>query len=73
MDKFNENVRDKKQIKLDGINVTPILIALLLGFLVVGKRARHVDGQQQFLNASNKFQQFLSSCDDARLVDVIFC
>ncbi|XP_030572364.1 signal recognition particle receptor subunit beta [Drosophila novamexicana] len=35
MDKLNENVRDKKQIKLDDIDVTPILAALILGFIVV--------------------------------------
>lgn len=37
MDKLNENVREKKEIKLDNIDVTPILAALIIGFLVVGK------------------------------------
>lgn len=74
MDKLNENVRDKKQIKLDDIDVTPILAALILGFIVVGKRARHVDGQQQFVDAPIQlFQLFMSFCGDAPRADVIFC
>ncbi|XP_001353101.1 signal recognition particle receptor subunit beta [Drosophila miranda] len=35
MDKLNENVREKKHIKLGEIDSGPILVALLLGFIAV--------------------------------------
>ncbi|TDG53030.1 hypothetical protein AWZ03_000573 [Drosophila navojoa] len=35
MDKLNENTREKKEIKLDNIDVTPILAALIVGFIAV--------------------------------------
>lgn len=37
MDKLNENTREKHPVKLGEINFTPILIALLLGFIIAGK------------------------------------
>lgn len=37
MDKLNQNAREKKEIKLDNIDVTPILAALIVGFIAVGK------------------------------------
>lgn len=47
MDKINENGHTKQPVKLENIDVTPILAALLIGFIVIGKWPRHVDGQQQ--------------------------
>ncbi|XP_034483455.1 signal recognition particle receptor subunit beta [Drosophila innubila] len=35
MDKLNENTREKHPVKLGDINFTPIVIALLLGFIIV--------------------------------------
>ncbi|EDV94300.1 signal recognition particle receptor subunit beta [Drosophila grimshawi] len=52
MDNLNENTQDKKPIKLDTIDVTPIVAALLLGFIVVALyvilRRRSV-GRRDFL------------------------
>lgn len=39
MDKLNENTREKHPVKLGEINLTPIVIALLVGFIIVGKYA----------------------------------
>lgn len=37
MDKLNKNAHGKKEIKLDNIDVTPIIAALIIGFIAVGK------------------------------------
>lgn len=37
MDKRNENTHPKQPVKLDNVDVTPILVALIIGFIAIGK------------------------------------
>lgn len=76
MDKRNENSHPKQPVKLDNIDVTPILVALIIGFIAIGKWwPRHVAGQQQvglMFVPQNTLQRFLSFSDDALRADATF-